>query len=363
MPLNLPEYVERGGGQVWRPPYAARQAELLGLIIPADTARIDAMLQRDLVHPSGGALDYRCAHSHVVVVCANIGRMASLDQLDAQRGGMPEQELSIWCLAADMTAKERLVWYLPYVYADGGRPVAAGREVYGYPKELGTFDTAYPSIFTTNGASTTISAVGLDSYSPTSTAGLLPTATVSRSPGVGLAPPPTGQSFADEFVGSLFPGGLGVSATLPSASGAGPSATITLGGNTPAGPNALLPWIKPAIKKLTGGGLGTTPEDLVTDLLANPALVFLKQFRDATCATKACYQAVVEASLSPDPVGATFTPLDPALFGLTLHDWASDPIASELGIAASAPITPTRAFHARLNFDVLAGLEVWRAPT
>ena len=57
---------------------------------------------------------------------------------------MSELEVSVWCLAADATAGSRLVWYLPYVFVDSGQAVASGREVYGYPKQIGLFEDDYP---------------------------------------------------------------------------------------------------------------------------------------------------------------------------------------------------------------------------
>ena len=91
--------------------------------------------------------------------------------------------------------------------------------------------------------------------------------------------------------------------------------------------------------------------------------MFLKQFRDVSCATKACYQAVIEAPLQVDLLGASYERLEPGLFELTVRSWASDLMAAELGITANQPIVPERAFRASFGFDILLGLEVWRAPT
>ena len=117
------------------------------------------------------------------------------------------------------------------------------------------------------------------------------------------------------------------------------------------------------LNAVEGRTLTGSPSDLITDLVTDTTLVFLKQFRDVSCATKACYQAVVEAPLSIELLGASYERLDPALFELTVQSWASDPIAEELGIPADRPIVPERAFRAGFGFDILLGLEVWRAPT
>ena len=112
-----------------------------------------------------------------------------------------------------------------------------------------------------------------------------------------------------------------------------------------------------------GRTLTGNPSDLIKDLVTDTTLVFLKQFRDVSCATKACYQAVIEAPLQIDPVGASYERLDPGRFELTVHSWASDPIADELGLPAGQAIVPECAFRAGFGFDILLGLEVWRAPT
>lgn len=362
IPQSLPDYVERGGRQVWRPPYRADAAHVHGLVLPADPIAIDTLVQRDLVTPAGGALDYRCAHPNVIVTLAMIDRLTSATAPDSLRGYVPERELSVWCLLADMTANERLVWYLPYVFTDSGQTTATGREVYGYPKQVGGFDANYPDALA-KGGSTTISGLAIDSFGPQACAVPRPMVEVNRLPGPGVAPPPKGQTFFEELVTGIFPGGLGVSVTLPSLKGAGKTtATITgTGALPPPPPGGTPPWLKPVIGALGGSGLTSDPGDLVTAMIANPTLAFLKQFRDVSCPTKACYQAVVEAPVSIEPLGATYETLDPALFQVTVQDWDSHPMASDLGLGSTQPLTPVHAFHAAFSFDVLTGTEVWRA--
>ena len=49
---------------------------------------------------------------------------------------------------------------------------------------------------------------------------------------------------------------------------------------------------------LLGRGRIEGADDLIAEMIESPTLVFLKQFRDASCPTKACYQAIVEAPLA-----------------------------------------------------------------
>jgi hypothetical protein len=361
-PQSLPTYVERGGRQVWRPPYHAGSAEVYGFLVPADPKAIDLLVQRDLVQPAAGALDFRCAHPNVVVTVATIDRLSSSTAPDALRGYVPERELSIWCLLADKTAKERLVWYLPYVFTDSGQTTATGREVYGYPKQVGQFDPGWPGVLAKAGT-TTVSGLGIGKFGPQQGATTLPMLSVQRLPGPGKTTQISGPGWAAALAQNLVPSGLSVSVNGLFGPAPSAQATITPSGQTVPPVPSPPPWLKPVVSSLTGSGLTGKPEDLIAAMLQNPSLVFLKQFRDVQCPTKACYQAVVEAPIAVDPVGATLESLDPALFNVTVHDWDTHPIASELGLAGATALTPVSAFRAAFSFDVMTGTELWRAPT
>jgi hypothetical protein len=361
IPHNLPDYVERGGQQVYRPPARARQVELYGLVAKADRSAIDALLQRDLVLPSRGAVDYRCAHDHVIVTFGSIGRESSADPVDSQKGYVSEREVSVWCLVADVAAKGRLLWYLPYIFTDSGQTVATGREIFGYPKQIGYFEDGYPDRLGAAGGVTTVQALAVHPFGPDQQAIRRAMISVARKPGAAAVP--SRPAIADEL-DLFFPGGLGVNENLPHGPGPSPSATITpADAPPPPGAPPVAPWIRGVLNALQGRALTGNSRDLIVDMVNNTTLVFLKQFRDIGCPTKACYQAVTEAPISIDPLGASYQALDPSSFELTVHSWDSAPIAAELGMATAPAIVPHRAFHATLGFDIQLGLEVWRAPT
>jgi hypothetical protein len=332
-------------------------------VIAADKSRIDALLHRDLVHPSGGAVDYRCVHRHVVITFGTIGREFSLDPVDGKRGYISEREVSVWCLAADMNGGGRLVWYLPYIFTDSEQTVATGREIFGYPKQLGYFDDDYPQRLGPDGGTTTVRTLAIDPFGPDEPAIKRDMLSITRARGGTPEPPPAGASVVDELA-LFFPDGLAVGAGVPRGPAARPTGRITPpGAQPPPRKPAPAPWIQGMLDAVEGRTLTGDPSDLITDLVTDTTLVFLKQFRDVSCATKACYQAVIEAPLAVVPLGASYERLDRGLFELTVQSWASDPMAEELGIAAGQPIVPERAFRARFGFDILLGLEVWRAPT
>ena len=360
IPENLPDYVDRGGRQVWRPPYTARGVKLFGFVVDANAKAIDGLLERDFNEPAGGAVDYRCAHSSVIVIFAAIDRLASEDPRDECRGYISEREVSVWCLAADVAAGNRLLWYLPYVFVDAGQAVASGREVYGYPKQIGFFEDDYPDKLE-NGGKTTVCAPAIDQFGVDAKAIPLPMLSADHQPAGGPAP-------ADEFskLRERFTTGLDINDRAPFGPGPRPSGAITPIGAPP--PSRGTVSTRPAwagrrvLDTQLGRGQIESAGALVGEMVENPTLIFLKQFRDVSCPTKACYQAIVEAPLAIHLSKATYTALHKQAFKLTVADWDSHPIASDLGLDPGE-LSPELVFQAGFDFDIQLGLEVWRSPT
>jgi hypothetical protein len=353
----LPDYIERGGRQVWRPPYAAKHAEVFGFLLPNDRTAIDLLLQRDLVEPSYGAVDYRAAFDYIVVLLADIGRMACAEPPDSLLGFVREREVGVWCLVADAHRNGRLVWYLPYIFTDSGQTVATGREVYGYAKQIGGFEDDFPARLTTGG-DTTVSALAVDPYAAHQRAEVLPMINVQALAAV----PEMGQT--NDLAGflSLFTGAVAITEDVPSGPVPAPSVTLTPS-DAPPPPlaPAPAPWVRRILDRVGAHAPFLEEAVLLEQMVANPTLVFLKQIRDIACSTKACFQAVAEAPFSVAPTSYRELPRDN--FTVTVQDWASHPIASELGLPARTPIQPRRAFRAGLNFHSELGYDVWRAPT
>jgi hypothetical protein len=370
---NLPDYVENGGRQqVYRHPYTASGVTLLGLVVPACSRKIDAVLDRDLNGPSGGAVHYASASPDVVITFTAVKRLASRDRPDSDKGYLTEREVAIWCLAADR-ANKRLVWYPPYILPDSDRAMTAGREVYGYPKQVAFFDRQYRHCLEATGGDTVIKTMAIECYDSNSHAKRQSLCTLHRThteydtaaeePGDGLTMRAVEHAYdvhnrefavhTDRLVRERPP----------------QSAVITVGGALPPRPPAPTPpYHKPPLLPMPEP-LGRNNHDLVTELATNPTVVFLKQFRDVTCPGKACYQAVIEAPLSIHHIDhgtpPTFRELPPDLLHLSFPHLDSHPIEAELGIRTDeSPVFPSRAFEINhMTFDILTGLEVWRAPT
>ena len=364
IPHDLPTYVDCGGSQVWRPPYRARGAKTFGFVLKCDRKAINALLRRELVEPASGAVDYRCAQGWMVVLFTRIESLSSAEEPDKLRGYASELEVSVWCLAADVLAAGRLVWYLPYVFVDSGSAMASGREVYGYPKQLGAFEPHFPDGLESSGT-TTVDAMAIKSYETGEKATLRPMISATRQATVG-AEDDIGKVSYPELL-CLFADDLHVEENLPFGPGPELSGAITPLDAPPPQRSAqgVPPWAaRRLLDTLFGRGLVREPNDLIGEMISDPTLVFLKQFRDVSCPTKACYQAIVEARLAIRPSATTaYEALDRGQFEICIHDWDSHPIASELGVPADTALTPEAAFWAKFDFDILLGLEVWRAPT
>jgi hypothetical protein len=300
----------------------------------------------------------------MLVLFAAIERLTSAKDPDRLRGYVAELEASVWCLAADALAGNRLVWYLPYVFVDSGQAVASGREVYGYPKQMGTFEAGYPDGLTSPGT-TAVGAEAIDPYAPGEEAAPRPMISATRLPASGGQAAAGGGAAAFSELLDLLGKELAVD-ELPFGPGPQPSAAISPIGSPPpqaSSPSGPAFALRRVVNTLLGRGLTADPGELIAAMVEDPTLVFLKQFRDVSCPTKACYQAIVEASLAVDPFTASYEALDPALFEITMEDWDSHPIATELGVQPGAPLQPEAAFRATIDFDIRLGLEVWRAAT
>ena len=223
------------------------------------------------------------------------------------------------------TARGRLLWYLPYIFTDSEQTVATGREIFGYPKQLGYFDDDYPEALGPAGGVTTVQTLAIDPFGPDEPAikrEMIRSIAGARRGARSRARPRSstelGLLFPERTVGGYAhaarPGGAAIGEDHP------PGARRRRRRRRPAGP-----WIQGMLSAIEGRTLTGNPSDLIVDLVTDTTLVFLKQFRDVSCATKACYQAVIEAPLAIEPLGASYERLDPGLFELTIQQLGERP--------------------------------------
>ena len=307
-----PRYVERGGELVARPPYQADDVRLYGFFLAADATRLSELYERMFSEPSDGKERYVPAGPWVLVVVADIRRLASAAS-DHWLGHVSEREIAIWAPALDESRRRRPVWTVPYMFVDSGRALADGRETYGYPKQLGhiTIDGPEARPHTIH-----LSTEGFTVFARDAAASPQRVLSICR--------PQRPEN------GSGRPSAL--SSGVPD----------------------LLQSVRRRLRGLTAAG--ALLQQMTTSRVP---MVLLKQFRSCADSRLACYQAIVEVGHVPVTVRAGG--LLPDDYTLELHDLESEPIERELGISSGSQ-RPHLAFWLDFDFLVENGTVLWRSP-
>jgi len=136
--MSKPSYIERGGEQVFAQPFIAEDVQFFGFAVKADEQHLTALCNRFLNEPCGSS-DFVPAVSHVLFVFNRLGKMYAKNPPGRNRGWYSEQEGAVWMLVLDKNRKN-LFWFHPYMLVDNAFAYAMGREIYGFPKEMGWFD-------------------------------------------------------------------------------------------------------------------------------------------------------------------------------------------------------------------------------
>jgi hypothetical protein len=315
---ELPAYVEFGGRATAPSPFSCEDGQLQGLLLHGDAARISALVDTMFNVPAGRGVEYRSLGANVMLLIGAFGRVTSLTHPFDRWGAVHETQASFWIpvLAGrhvgGMFVAERLLLAVPYVFVDNPMSYLGGRETFGYAKTMARFDPPGG-----RGDRIRMQAFG---------------GNFGRNEGADW------RDYLDVIAGAPRP------AAAPPQRSSGPLPLIRhLIGDRPelvAGAEMVLGDIQ-----LTAG--------LIADLLSGRVdQVFLKQFRDATDGTRACYQAVVEAPIQIRRVES----------GLSMRDWKirvhpldSHPIGVELGIEDQQA---ELAFDIEIDFLLENGYEV-----
>lgn len=281
--------------------------------VDADQGRIQAWLDRTFAAPSGGAVRYEAIGGKVFLGVAEIGKLYTL--VGEDKGYTSEIDVTVWILARRVgEGLGGIRWIPAYLFVDSGPALVSGREVWGFPKQLGRFDMwvkgpdpAGPRTFHIEGW--VVSPFGRESKA----------------------------RWAPMFEVRPLNGGTGRKAGLLASLG---ELAETL------------------VERMTDGF--ATASAQVSMALGGGGMVMamLKQFPDAARPNLACYLAVIEAQ-------ATVTRLRGC--GLTHEDYQvrivtydSHPFLSELGISPDWQDVG-QGFWMDFDFQQQLGVEVWRA--
>lgn len=298
-------------------PYTQRGTILHTFCVDGIAERIQATLDAMFATPSGGAARYRAIGSKLFISVAEISQVESLNPIDASHGWTPEVDVTIWALCySEAAGLLALRWVPVYLFVDSAPAMATGREVFGFPKQIGHFDFSAAGANPATARTFKMDGYVLDPWAPNTGARWAPMLAIEPLP----AAPPAAPGLLDSL------------ATL-AADVAGQFGQLL----NPLDMEGML-------AKTIGAGLVT--------------MVFLKQFPDIADQTKACYQAVLEAGATVTAFRGAGRTVDSYRLNLTSYD--SHPFAAELGIA-SGWHEVGQGMWVDFDFTMQCGHEVWRA--
>lgn len=286
--------------------------------VNADNAKLQAWLDRTFAAPSGGKVRYKAMGDKIFLGIAEIGKLYTLNGGAPIKGYTSEIDITIWILAQRLDDGFFAVRWIPaYLFVDSGPALVSGREVWGFPKQLGQFDfspkganPAGPRTFNANGW--VVSPYGPES--PARWARMFEVRPVaSNAPGRKEGVLGSLEALADKAVGRLTGGMASVGNALQTALG--------------------------------GGGM---------------TMAFLKQFPDAAIPTTACYQAVIEADAKVTALrGAGLTDND---YEVRITSFDTHPYLDELGVSSDWQEVG-QGFWMDFDFRQELGAAVWSAQT
>ncbi len=334
---RLPDYQVWGGKQVFKQPYNIQGTEFYGFFVEGTMKNLQDLCDRALNQP-GSPVEYRPVTNYVLISFDVINSMKSIDKPDSEEGYFSENEIIVWVLT--MVGKqigpffyvERLAWFVPYIFVSNSAALLAGREVYGFPKNLGRVQIPQPNeepdFFS-------LDTLMLKTYSPNTKAEENRLMEIRR----------TNSANNPEAIKSH---------------------------------DSLEDLMQQAIELLLGRdgtidipGIGL-PLKLADYLIKEEApMVCLKQFRDIEDGSKACYQAIVEFLMTTTNFysGKLLGFGDSgSKYELNIFNFASEPIVKDLGLQSQfsnsqvAKIPIKMAFYLNFDFIVNTGKVIWKRP-
>lgn len=320
-----PRYIERHVNESTSPPYEAHRVAMYSALLPADPARLRALVDGHL--NLGGERVYLPLGPFAIFYAQSTRALSSADA----PGHVPEQDFGFMIpLAVCERQRGRLraqgvAVHVPFLWVDLGAAILGGREVHGFPKGLAKLEF------------------------PADPAGDVALRVTSWLPPRG--PSSRGTPWREEAL---------VEATLARSA---PPASREVSLLHALGAREGIDWLRRA-------GLDRTEQLTLVRALGRTlrsgavSMVFLKQFRDAADPARACYQAILEATAARrGPIRRTS--LLAGELSVAVH--RDSGIAEALGLRAStesATTTTTRALAAvytELDFTLGKGSVIWSA--
>lgn len=354
-------YVERGGELVTRHPFDLTDARLFGFVVRADQDRLEEVCERSFGGPSGNAEQLVPVGSHVMLIFTEILDIRSSEPPDNSLGVVGEREAGVWVPILDRR-RNRAAWTLPYLFVDEPAPMVGGREIYGFPKQLGNVtlpgEGEGPAAFA-------VRAPCIAHFEPNARMKTQPVLRVERIDGPASKPASEDPDPDAPLVPSersnrqrTEPGWQWKTPAdgLPAMRAHGRRARVDLQ-DASGGPSGFAEAAaRLARNELAGWTDAARAGALLLSHLAfgRVPVILLKQFRDVADPRRACYQAIVEAE--QDIVRFSGGGLLAGRWHVAVEELDGEPLRRELGIR---PTVADLAFQLRLTFRIRAGRTLW----
>jgi hypothetical protein len=312
---NSPQYIERGGDTAFEPPYGLNQTKLYGFVLEGTLENLQALCDKYLNLPGQDKFRYRPASNRVLMVFDTIKNISSINSPGKNKGYFSETgEVIFWVLTkAEKQEGSKFVvdhhaWFIPYIFVDCTPAMVLGREVYGFPKELGRFNIPDDP---KNLQPFTLETLVLQPFNPQSQA------TYQQLVKVEANQRDKSESRSDRW-GDF----------------------------------------KQAFEEIANLFEDAQIDRRKCSTHLEVPMVFLKQFRDVQDGNKACYQAIVEATARLEKFHEGY-PFLWQKFQVSIENFDSHPIVTDLGLKLTQKAQ--LAFWIHFDFSFGNGKEIWRA--
>ncbi len=310
--MTMQTYIDRGGELVYEPPFAAEGVEYYSFILDADKGKLQEICDRYLNAPIGGVRRFLPAGGFVLLACCKLSSLRSITPPYSNFGRFVEREVAFWVLVIDKV-KERLYWFLPYIFVDNTYAMAMGRELYGFPKSMGTI-TIPPS--PEQAAELSLETLVVKKYPPLSKAELLRLVQVRKAP-----------------VADVYSGPIGTWHDLDDLV------------------REIVKFLDEELDLFEDIRLFIRTMD---DLLhLKIPMLFLKQVRDVVQPRKAAYQAIVETTLFSSKVyeGRILG----SNYDVIIEQCDSHPICADFGMTTTGALRSKINFYVKFDFEIGLG--------
>ncbi|MCG8316371.1 MAG: NAD(P)-binding protein [Pseudomonadales bacterium] len=312
---NRPPFIYRGGGMMMHPPFQQQDSLLFGFFVRGDSEKLQRLCDQCLNAVAKGRYQFKPLTNYVMLTFTRISKDYSQHPEDRDKGWGKEIDTSIWVPVGQYVEKDgnlkldRIHWFSPYIWVDHPMTVLNGREIFGYPKYMAKFEMPESP---QNADRFAMQVNAFKDYARDSEAQYYPLMEVTRDQG-----PDTPEENIEEWKSSFE-------------------------------------FVKGIFKGLRQLG-DVFNEDVnllkqILDGLESPYLpqLFLKQFPDGD-GVNAVYQAL---TTSPARING-FRSAGPLLgeYELNLHEFASEPIAEDLGLEIGKQCIPL-AFWVDFDFAI-----------